>query len=299
MLSLCRHFRQDRLTGARRHAICAVRPWRRRLTGAVLKTAAAILLLAASPSMAAGSRTSVFQNDEVTLRLVRAAGPDAGTVRVALLVDLAPGWKTYWIDPGASGIPPQIDLSKTEGVASVHDHFPPPHRFGEDDTRANGYKGDVAFAFELDTRPGETIGAVKAAIFLGVCNDICIPVQAELQTAGADDEAAVTSAFAALPQAAPAGAFSVSAGPDGKTLRVTVKSGDEPKDDAAPDLFVISKDGWYFDEPTQVTRKGDTQVFDVPIAEAPAGAQTSPATIDLLYTAGSAAVEAENVPVEP
>ncbi|ORE97431.1 protein-disulfide reductase DsbD domain-containing protein [Aurantimonas sp. 22II-16-19i] len=251
------------------------------------------------PASAAGSDPSVFSNGEVSLRLVRASEPVDGAVRAALIVDLAPGWKTYWLDPGASGVPPQIDLSKTEGFQTIRARFPAPHRFGEAETRANGYKGDVAFALELDVEPGETIGTIEASVFMGVCQDICIPVQATLATSATGPEAdtAVAQAFAALPQEAGDETFTVSA--DAASLRVTVADPGPASGSGAPDLFVTSRDGWYFDEPTQVSTQGGISVFAVPVAEAPSGASGPPEMVDLVYTRDGAALEATAVPVAP
>lgn len=269
---------------------------RRALVGLV-----ALLCCGLGPARAADEDASVFRNEEVTLRLVRAKEPVDGAVRTALLIELAPGWKTYWRDPGASGVPPLIDLSKTEGFQTVYPYFPAPHRFGEDVTRANGYEGDVALAFELAVEPGETIDTVAASVFLGVCKDICIPVQAELVAAGpsATNDAAVARAFAALPAEAEDGTFAVASGGDGKSLHVAVTAPEGTGEDEAPDLYVTSGDGWYFDEPAEITRTDGHIVFDVPIAERPAGVDGPPEAVDLLFTRGGKGLTAADVPVAP
>ncbi|MBO0904581.1 protein-disulfide reductase DsbD domain-containing protein [Jiella sonneratiae] len=258
--------------------------------------------LATLPAAAAG-QDATFQNDEVTLQLVRAADPVDDKVRTALLVSLAPGWHSYWLDPGASGVPPQIDLSATKGAGSVRQRLPAPRRFGEGETRANGYEGEAAFAYEIAPEKGATIGTVKATVFMGVCKEICIPVTAELATDGSDPaaEAAVAAAFAALPEEAPDGAVTVSAAGDGKTLRVAVKNAAaEGTSGDTPDLFVTSGDGWFFDEPTVAERTDDATVFDVPVVESPASTATAPASVDVLVTAGGGrGVEARSVPVSP
>ena len=271
--------------------------------GSVIRRLVLIALVAATvpaiPASAAASDPSVFSNGEVSLRLVRASEPVDGAVRAALIVDLAPGWKTYWLDPGASGGPPQIDLSKTAGFQTIRARFPAPHRFGEAETRANGYKGDVAFAFELDVEPGETIGTIEASVFMGVCQEICIPVQASLAASatGAEADAAVAKAFAALPREAGDDAVTISG--DATALRITVKDPDVAPGSGAPDLFVTSRDGWYFDEPTQVSTQGGISVFAVPVAEAPSGVSGPPEMVDLVYTRDGAALEAAAVPVAP
>ena len=259
-----------------------------------------IALSGVTGARAADADASVFKNDEMTVRLVRTSAPVGGMLRAALVIDLAPGWKTYWIDPGASGVPPQIDLSKTQGLATARLLFPAPHRFGEAETRANGYKGKAAIALELVPSPDQTIDAVRASVFMGVCKEICIPVSADLTAAKAseDDNAVVEAAFAALPEPAAPASFTVSAGEDGKTLTVTVKDDAEATGPGNPDLFVTSGQGWFFDAPTKATRNGATTVFEVPIAESPVGATGAPPAVDLVSTVGNRAIAAGGVRVE-
>ena len=42
-----------------------------------------------------------------------------GIHMAALQLDLAPGWKTYWRQPGDSGLAPRFDFSQSEGVQTV------------------------------------------------------------------------------------------------------------------------------------------------------------------------------------
>jgi DsbC/DsbD-like thiol-disulfide interchange protein len=49
-----------------------------------------------------------------------------GLHMAALQLDMAPGWKTYWRQPGDSGIPPRFDFSQTEGLQAVEVFYPTP-----------------------------------------------------------------------------------------------------------------------------------------------------------------------------
>jgi hypothetical protein len=42
---------------------------------------------------------------------------DDGKIMAVLDVDLEPGWKTYWRDPGSAGIPPMLDFSQSAAYA--------------------------------------------------------------------------------------------------------------------------------------------------------------------------------------
>ncbi|MFD1197714.1 protein-disulfide reductase DsbD domain-containing protein [Brucella gallinifaecis] len=94
--------------------------------------------------------------------------------RGALQIDLNPGWKTYWRNPGDAGVPPQINV---EGAASARIDFPTPVYFGEGEESGIGYKKSVSLPLTFTTQPGEN--RLKGHVFLGVCDKICIPVQAE------------------------------------------------------------------------------------------------------------------------
>jgi hypothetical protein len=52
-----------------------------------------------------------------------------GLHMAALQLDMAPGWKTYWRQPGDSGIPPRFDFSQTEGLQGHRGFLSPHHRF--------------------------------------------------------------------------------------------------------------------------------------------------------------------------
>ncbi|MCQ0987771.1 protein-disulfide reductase DsbD domain-containing protein [Jiella marina] len=267
---------------------------------ALMAAAFALAVLCPDESLAETAGT-VYSSDEVTLRLLREPAKADGSVRGALLVDLAPGWKTYWIDPGASGIPPTIDLSPTSGLEQARIRYPAPHRFGEDLTRANGYKEPVAFAFTLEPKDGETLGTVEASIFLGVCEEICIPVSASLEAGLTTGESAkaVEIAFAALPETRVPNAetFSVAAHPDGDALTVSIAAPSGEAAGIATDVFVTAPGGWYFDEPGEPRTEAGRQIFDVPIVSRPRKTKGAPAAVDVVVTAGASAVEMTEVPV--
>ena len=61
-------------------------------------------------------------------------------------IALAPGAITYWRDPGDAGLPPTLDFSASDNVASVEPEFPAPKRIKEaDGGEAFGYDGGVVF----------------------------------------------------------------------------------------------------------------------------------------------------------
>ncbi|MCL7997930.1 hypothetical protein M8994_06710 [Brucella sp. 21LCYQ03] len=97
-----------------------------------------------------------------------------GELRGALQIDLNPGWKTYWRNPGDAGVPPQFNL---DGGVSARIEFPAPVSLGTGDESGIGYKHPISLPVTFTVNPGTE--RLKGNAFLGVCQNICIPVQAE------------------------------------------------------------------------------------------------------------------------
>ena len=92
-------------------------------------------------------------------------------------IKLAPGWKTYWRSPGDAGIPPQIDFTGSKNLKSASLEFPVPVVFDINGMRSIGYKRDVILPLILTPlNPAQPID-LEAEVVLGVCNQICVPVE--------------------------------------------------------------------------------------------------------------------------
>ena len=116
------------------------------------------------------------ETDGGRIRLVLGGAAPDGSVEAALDIDLEPGWKTYWLAPGPSGIPPQIDARRSENLELVAFDLPAPHHFEDVYGMSTGYKDDVAFPLTFRvTEPGRPARLALDG-FLGICEEICIPV---------------------------------------------------------------------------------------------------------------------------
>lgn len=105
---------------------------------------------------------------------------ESGTHMAALRVRLAPGWKTYWRAPGEGGIPPRFDWAGSANLKAVGFHWPVPEVFSINGTRSIGYHDELILPMELTpATPGAPI-SVRTTVELGVCDDICLPMQVEL-----------------------------------------------------------------------------------------------------------------------
>ncbi|MGL4487828.1 MAG: protein-disulfide reductase DsbD domain-containing protein, partial [Rhizobiaceae bacterium] len=143
---------------------------------------------------------------ETRMRLV-VAEPAAGDkiMRAALQVELAPGWKTYWRDPGQAGIPLQMDLTGSQNAALKDTHYPAPKRFDDGVTIWAGYDAPLLFPIEIDRADAASGAKISANVFIGICEDICVPFQTSLTvtvenaSSSTADQATVQAAFEALP----------------------------------------------------------------------------------------------------
>ncbi len=105
-----------------------------------------------------------------------------GTHTAALQITLAPGWKTYWRAPGDAGIPPMIDFSPSENISSAKFHWPVPKVFDQGGMRSIGYESVLVIPIELaPATPGAPL-RLSGRIDIGVCEEICIPLQFEFDT---------------------------------------------------------------------------------------------------------------------
>ena len=243
-----------------------------------------IAALASSASVALASSSSWHTMEGARLRIVTAGAPDkSGVIRGMLQIDLKPGWKTYWRDPGASGVPPSVDISGSTNVESAVVSYPAPMRFDDESGPWNGYKHSVALPVSFRLAEPGAPAAITAEVFVGVCETVCVPVQATLSVDPAqdpdnfDDAIAIKRAVAALPADAQPefGATLLSSDKDKLEISVAFKG-----DRDTVDLFVAGVDGYTLGVPEK-TVAGDAMAFRIPILERP---QNNPSGKGLPYT---------------
>ena len=108
-----------------------------------------------------------------------AVGP--GTrFQVALRLQLAPGWHTYWRNPGDAGTPPTITLHLPRDVSAGPVDWPAPIRLQQGDLVSYAYTGDVVLPVTVTPGPSHKALDIRANATWLVCKDICIPEQANL-----------------------------------------------------------------------------------------------------------------------
>jgi DsbC/DsbD-like thiol-disulfide interchange protein len=252
-------------------------------------------LLASAPAW--GQASDWVESEGGRLRIVAAVDPDVRQVRAILDIDLKPGWKTYWRDPGPSGIPPTIDVAASDNIDSVTLHFPAPHRVDDGYGQWAGYPDPVALPLVLERIDEDADTTLRARLFLGICETICIPLQADITLELTPDasrlsKALVARAFDALPSApTPTHRLSdLRLSEDGRNLTVAAHV---PSTAAAngPDLFAAAPEGFSFGVPVRTASDSDGPVrFTIPILRQPDGATLPGHNVAMTLTTATRAI---------
>ena len=141
------------------------------------------------------------------------------SLRVGLRLRIAPGWHTYWKNPGDAGVPPQLLFSLPPGVSAGPIAWPAPARHPEANLMTYGYDGELLLPVTLS-------GGGRVALHATwlVCANICVPEEGDFAldvpvgaSLPAPEAGLFTAAAARVPVAAP---WPAEVAPDGTlTLR--------------------------------------------------------------------------------
>lgn len=253
--------RPEKSSSRRPHAVFNAAGLQAGRAAAMVAAMRSLFLIAAAlvtlPAAAASSNW--VAGEGARLRLVTAGPADGPTRDGVLEIELAPGWKTYWIDPGDAGVPPSLTLARTG--AAVPLRLPAPEVIDEAGAPLVGYDRPVRF---LATLPA---GPIEADVFIGVCKKICVPVSGRLSLDpdhGGDaprDAAIVEEARFALPQVPRDGFAARAAALDGSTLLVAATV---PTPGNAT-LYLAGRDGWRFLLPRRLPDQNGQPAFAVDV----------------------------------
>ncbi len=115
---------------------------------------------------------------------------DASFVRAGVEIKLDPGWKTYWRDPGDSGVPPTLDFAGSENVKSVTVLWPAPERFPDGaGGHSIGYLGDVILPLRVVPDNAAKQSSLHLKLGYAICGNLCVPAEAKLDLALSGDGA--------------------------------------------------------------------------------------------------------------
>src|SRR4051795_1988109 len=145
--------------------------------------AAAVFVLSIGPQAWAQDSSPWVKDGHSAVRLL--AGSRSGAVLLGgVAFQLQPGWKTYWRNPGDSGVPPRFDFSKSENIEAVTVLWPAPRKFDDGaGGHSLGYRDQIVLPLRIVAKHADKQVTLRADIDYAVCEKICIPVQANAELA--------------------------------------------------------------------------------------------------------------------
>jgi len=248
----------------------------------VLSLFAGLLALGLSHGRAFAAESAAAKTGPVEAQLVTdaAAITPGRPFTVALRLQHAPHWHTYWIAPG-TGYPTSLTWTLPEGFTAGDIQWPTPHivrdRAGK--VTGNGYEHEVLLLVEITPpntlAPGSTVKLAAFAEWL-MCETVCVPGEAKLEFSLPVGEPAVDAKWSAQLATARAllpvanNAWDLSAAHDGHTLTLqlapkpNVRLGHQPQN-----LHFFATDGFNdYAKPQVVRAEGGGWVIESPLDSA-------------------------------
>ena len=233
------------------------------------------------------------------MRIVALPPRADGTIPAILQIELEEGWKTYWREPGSAGIPPQVTLSDGGNAVLSGLSFPVPTIFDDGKSRDYGYEGSVSFLLNIKQQNTKMPSRLDAQVFLGLCEKICVPFQADLSVV-ADPKDPIVSADAALIAQAemqlpePASdnfrIVQASVSPDGKEISVKAQLPDANLVKGAR-YIATNADGVAFSDTDIVEASGTTVSLRFTLRTPPASYSLRGKPVQILILAGDRSME--------
>ncbi|WP_254070185.1 protein-disulfide reductase DsbD [Acidisphaera sp. L21] len=146
-----------------------------------------------------------------------------GQFKAALRLQLAPGWHTYWQNPGDAGVAADLTFDLPPGAKVSPIEWPVPIRVAEGPLTTFAYTGDLLLPVTF-TAASAPVTLTAHATWL-VCRDICVPEQGDFKlalpagTLSPSAEAPLFTAAAARTPVSPT--FHATVSTDGGILRLS------------------------------------------------------------------------------
>ena len=226
--------------------------------------------------------------------------PAAALLRAGIEIKLEPGWKTYWRDPGDSGVPPTFDFSGSGNVKAAAVLWPAPEKF-PDGAGGNsiGYVDHVILPLQVAPDDAGKPSALRLKLGYAICGTLCLPVEADLKltlNGNGGEDAAIERAQLRVPRRVPLGPgqalviVAVHRQPGNGHDRVIVDVTAPPG--APVDLFVEGPTpDWSLPLPTIIGGDGAQRRFAFDLDGLPAGAKADGAMLTFTAVCGDDAIE--------
>lgn len=260
-------------------------------------TVAGLGLIHPTLGTAATSEWAVTKGGRI--RLVALPAREDGTIPAILQIELDKGWKTYWREPGSAGIPPQVILAEGGNAVLSGMRFPVPSIFEEGTIRDYVYETGASLVLDVKALNKDSPALLDAQVFIGLCEKICVPFQANLSVvadrdvpAPATDSALVAQAEMSLPEP-PSDDFKVTAAKlssDGKAVSITLTV-PEGKAASPPRILLTNPDGLTFEQ-TELKTNADLDLTTVfRLRNASPAYSLSSKRVQILVLSGERAME--------
>ncbi|WP_375689137.1 protein-disulfide reductase DsbD domain-containing protein [Pseudooceanicola sp. LIPI14-2-Ac024] len=185
----------------------------------------------ATLALTAGTAMANPYADNLSVRLLPGWRNADGTHTAGLELKLAEGWKTYWRSPGEAGVPPVFTWTGSDNLRDARIVWPRPVVFDQAGMRSIGYEDHVVLPLILTPERADAPITLRGEAAVGICEDVCVPV--EMRLTGVLDpsegrrDPAIAAALASRPYSAREGQVagvdcSVAPGRYGLTLTVSI-----------------------------------------------------------------------------
>ncbi|HEX8740475.1 MAG TPA: thioredoxin family protein [Casimicrobiaceae bacterium] len=249
----------------------------------MLRLIAAAVVAASASAPIAGAAPVTTAHVAAELVAASTAFVPGTTATVALRLAIAPGWHTYWRNPGESGLPTTLDWRLPSGWTAGAIEWPAPRRLPAGPLVNYGYEGDVLHLVPIAVPATAEVGVsavVAARADWLVCKETCIPEGADLRLAlpvareASPDPrwaAAIDAARAMLPRPLPAG-WTAAAEASGSTVTLVLRPQQAAADPGSLGFFA-SEPRWIEPSaPQEVTREADGSLrITLPVSHELAG----------------------------
>ena len=166
----------------------------------------ALVVCGPGVAQALESAPAASPHDTATLVSSTDAVAPGKPFRVGLRLRMAPGWHTYWRNPGDAGAPAELKLDLPKGASAGPIQWPAPSRISEGPLMSYAYTGEVLLPVTIHPGPVPVHGSIQAHATWLVCKDICVPREATFRLdlpSGTPGPNAQTPLFAAHDRAVP------------------------------------------------------------------------------------------------
>ena len=231
-----------------------------------------VLMAGAGPAQAWSGASAWTDGPSSRARLIAASetGSDGMvTLTAAVEIQIAPGWYTYWRNPGdAGGVPPDLDFKASRNLAAATVMFPAPRRLHHAEGDTIGYARGVVLPVAVTAADAAKPIQLAVTINYGVCKNICVPEERTLTLALDPAAGSDTPAGKVLHRAlaeVPADAAKDAKAPQIVAVKLQTADGKPallieavfPAGASGADLFIEAADKSYVPLPSSLADSGD------------------------------------------